>query len=140
MQLLTKKLELTSRAFQCLRNLDFNLTKKGNVRMHLVTYKKNGSWGRYVSMVEYNDMYYCLLTLKIPFTIGNDAPRGGICGNYIELSNRYCKKAILALQELMLPYPRKKCELAKQLSYMKALSYSDYNESLITDKHVIKVI
>ena len=31
MQLLTKKLELTSRAFQCLRNLDFNLTKNASI-------------------------------------------------------------------------------------------------------------
>lgn len=139
MQLLTKKPELTSSAFQCLRNLDFNLTKKGNVRMHLKSYKGK-SRGSYVSDVEYCDMYYCLLTLKLPFTIGNDAPRGGICGDYIELSNRNCKKAILALQELMLPYPRKKRELAKQLSYMKALNYSDYNKDLVTNKHVIKVI
>lgn len=79
MQLLTKKLELTSRAFQCLRNLDFNLTKNGNVRMHLITYKGKGKesydsiFQRNVIKLEYVDeSYYIYVEPKNVIKVDKD--------------------------------------------------------------------
>lgn len=130
MQLLTKKIEYTTSAHSCLHTLQSEYSKKSNIRLHLKSYVGNGRY-THISEREYDNMYYCLLTLNIPFAIGNDAPRGGVCGDYIELSNKNYKKAIIALKELTLPYPRKKCELAKQLSYINNILSTGYNFNLV---------
>ena len=119
MALLTKKGQIGLTAFNCLNTLEneINGTKKGKVRMHLKFYGSNGRTMRLVDSNDWN-MRCCLERLNINFVRGNDAPRGGVCGDYIELTKRECKKAIIRLHELMQSYPRNKSELAKQLSYI----------------------
>ena len=105
MALLTKKGQIGLTAFNCLNTLEneLNGTKKSKVRMHLKFYGSNGRTMRLVDSNDWN-MRYCLERLNINFERGNDAPRGGVCGDYIELTKLECKKAIIMLHELMQSY------------------------------------
>lgn len=43
--------------------------------------------GRFTTNLDYTEQLKSLLSsLKVRYTVGNDAPRGGKCGNYIKIS------------------------------------------------------
>ncbi len=116
MKLLTKKFTHTASAFDTATKLEFYIETK-DPRMHLKFW--SGS-RRHMVLVDahYYRMIEFLTTLNCKFSLGNDAPKGGVTGDYIEVKLKDAKKALIKFYELELPYPRKKRELNRQLSYM----------------------
>lgn len=116
MKLLTKDFTHTASASDTATKLEFYVRTKEQ-RMHLKFW--SGS-RRHMALVDahYYRMISFLTALNCKFLLGNDAKRGGVTGDYIEVKLSDAKKALIKFYELTMPYPRKKRELNRQLSYM----------------------
>lgn len=63
----------------------YELIKRG--RYHGVYYTGSGRWSR-ISYAEHTNLCRALDLLKINYVVNNDAPRGGACGTFIELTSK----------------------------------------------------
>lgn len=63
----------------------YELIKRG--RYHGVYYTGSGRWRR-ISYTEHQNLCRALDLLKINYVVNNDAPRGGACGTFIELTSK----------------------------------------------------
>lgn len=63
------------------------------VRLHLVTVSGRGQWTRANRRIHWRSMEL-LVSAGIDFTTGNDAPRGGAVGTYIELTRAEAQRFV----------------------------------------------
>ena len=114
--LFTKKFKLSASALDAKMSIEWALehTPKGNIRMHFKSWTNN--FRRLVES-EHHSMLSFLKELGISYITGNDAPRGGVEGDYIELTRKEAKRCLIKLSNLTQSYPRTKRQTAIQLKY-----------------------
>jgi hypothetical protein len=80
------KVNKTSFAYQLVRDLAMNTNKTYKVYGDIIRPCHTSGTGRYTRNMDYTDDVIRLLkSLHVMFEIGNDAPRGGLTGNYIKV-------------------------------------------------------
>lgn len=114
--LFTKKLVLSASALNSKACVEEHLdrTPKGAIRLHLKWWDTNFRTlkeTKHYSMIEFLD------ALKVKYTTGNDAPRGGVTGDYIEITRKEARKCLQKLANLTQAYPRTKRQMALQSAY-----------------------
>lgn len=117
MKLLTKKFEPTVAALDTSVRLNARIKNaRGKVRLHE---KFWSGTRRHMTLIETCHDRICdfLRLLNCKYTTGNDAKRGGVEGDYIEVKVTDVKKAILKFEKLFQAYARTPRELKKQLAY-----------------------
>lgn len=82
------------------------------VRLHLVAYAGKGRYSRY-SDADHRAAIDVLTAAGIPFTRGNDAPRGGRRGDFIELTREDAARFLERVDAAKEPAPRERLPVAR---------------------------
>lgn len=81
-----ENLSKLSKSYQVISDLIEGTSKSGLIYGNTIRPCRTSGSGRFTTNLNYtNDILYLLNRLNIKYKIGNDSPRGGLPGNFIQI-------------------------------------------------------